>query len=75
MSDPRDDLVDEVSQRQESAGWTLLRNCPCCGANPRILFFDNTVTVVCSDMGCRHIEASNIDDATKLWNEPRFTDK
>lgn len=49
-----------------------LNPCPCCKARPRVSFHGNIVTIICSQWGCRHIEAKSFDDAMFMWNQKRF---
>ena len=66
------DLSDQVSERKEAEQWNL-KPCPCCKARPRVSFHDETVTIICSQWGCRHVEAKDFSDASDIWNQPRFS--
>jgi hypothetical protein len=73
MSEPKD-LIEELADRAESTQWDL-RDCPCCGARPRLLVYEGDVTIICSQWGCRHVKGANLEGAAYVWNSPRFTDK
>jgi hypothetical protein len=50
-----------------------IRTCPCCGRLPRIV--ETKLVSIACPTGCIIKQAENMEDAIKLWNEPRFTDK
>lgn len=58
-----------------------LRVCPCCGAKASVSLFDESVAnrgkcmIICSRNGCKQVIAEDVEEAAKIWNEPRFTDK
>lgn len=53
----------------------VLKPCPCCGAPAD--FVDSSVTgevtITCSKHGCKMVVGRDFNDASKIWNEPRFS--
>mgnify|MGYP003339735024 CR=1 FL=1 len=45
--------------------------CPFCSAEPSSFKTDKGYTILCSGNGCRTIVSPSLEEAVKLWNEPK----
>jgi hypothetical protein len=52
-----------------------LKNCPHCGGKPHAFqsFTHKGWDVTCSKNGCRLVMGATLEDALKMWNEPRVS--
>ena len=51
-----------------------LNPCPFCGSKAFVsmpIFFGKAVIITCSKNACRFVEGKTLDDAKKIWNEPK----
>jgi len=73
MSNPTNDLAEEIKARGETSIWDL-NPCPCCHARADIHQSGDTIQIWCGQWGCRKVSAKTMSDAAKLWNAKDFRD-
>jgi hypothetical protein len=66
-------MLLDLCAREEAKAWEPLKPCECCGGDAGVQENAGFVQIACSQKRCRVVAGQTLAEATRLWNEPRFS--